>query len=157
MIAQHVFEAWRADILAREPRALELAYALELALPPDAQSPWWKDEKRLTAQMETALSADVRELMQSAYARYAAFRQGNFQPVDLGNPNLFAFERVWQDERLLIVNNLARVPQFATFRGYAGRAGWDILNRIEFVFPPRAQLEAYEFIWLMVDEKEKSL
>lgn len=154
MIQQHVFDAWLADIRAREPRALELAYALELTLPPqgDANSLW--TQVALDDAATTSISADVRDLMQFAYERYHAFREGNFTQKDLGNPNILAFERARDGEHLLIVNNLARVTQPVKFGSYAGGAGWDILNRVEFIFPPRAQLDAYEFLWLMLVKEE---
>ncbi|OQY90161.1 MAG: hypothetical protein B6D41_09875 [Chloroflexi bacterium UTCFX4] len=156
MIPQHVFDAWRADLDAREPRALELAYALELTLPREneANARWGE-----LAQAENAaalVSEDARALMQFAYERYDAFRVGNFTPVELGNPNIFAFERACAGERLLVVNNLARVLQPAKLTVYADRAGWDILNRVEFVFPPRAQLDAYEFLWLLLTDEDET-
>lgn len=153
MIQQHVFDSWLADVRAREPRALELAYALALALPQNADASALRGAVAALGDEEIGeISADVRDLLQFAYDRYDAFREGSFRRVDFGNPSIFAFERAQENERLLIVNNLARVPQPVLVRGYAGRAGWDILNRVEFIFPARTQLDAYEFLWLMVED-----
>jgi len=153
MIEQRVFDRWLADVRAREPRAMELAYALALTLPQNADASALHETVALLGVAEIAeISAAVRDWLQFAYARYDAFREGSFRRVDFGNPSVFAFERAQAHEQLLMVNNLARVPQPAIFRVYAGRAGWDILNRVEFIFPPRAQLDAYEFLWLMVED-----
>ncbi len=151
MIQKHVYDAWLADVRGHEPRALELAYALALTLPQQSET-FLAGDAVLDDASTHLISTDVRDLMQFAYDRYDAFRDGLYHAVDLGNPAIFAFERAREGERLLIVNNLARVSQYAKFRAYAGMAGWDILNRVEFTFPPRAQLDAYEFLWLMVDE-----
>ncbi len=150
MIQQHVFEGWLADLRAREPRALELAYALELTLPLHSTGAALRTQIAPDDAALQTISADVRDLMQFAYERYDAFRDGNFKIIELANPNVLAFERACAGEQLLIVNNLARVPQPVQFRAYAGGAGWDILNRVEFIFPTRAQLEPYEFLWLML-------
>lgn len=150
MIQPHVFDGWLADLRSREPRALELAYALELTLPQQGEGAVLRAQIAPDIDAAKIISADVRDLMQLAHERYDAFRDGTFKIIELGNANVFAFERVWDGEQLLIVNNLARVPQPVKFRVYAGGAGWDILNRVEFVFPPRAQLEPYEFLWLML-------
>ncbi|MBI4673380.1 MAG: alpha-glucosidase C-terminal domain-containing protein [Chloroflexi bacterium] len=158
MIQHGVFDAWLADVRGRKPRALELAYALDLTLPQNADVMALRDATMALGDADVAeISADVRDLLQFAYDRYDALRDGIFQRVDFGNPSIFAFERVREGERLLIVNNLARVSQPVMFRDYVGRAGWDILNRVEFIFPTRAQLDAYEFLWLMVDGQEYHL
>ncbi|HZQ10339.1 MAG TPA: alpha-glucosidase C-terminal domain-containing protein [Anaerolineae bacterium] len=140
-LLQEVLDEWTAALRENEPRALELAYTLALTLP--------KGEG--TAPSENALSPELRELLLSAYQKYDALRAGTIEPVDLRNPNILAFQRVSGDERLLIVNNLSRRSQPVKFGAYTGRAGWDILNRIEFTFPSRAQLEPYEFLWLLVE------
>jgi hypothetical protein len=152
VIPEHIFDAWLADVRAREPRALELAYALALTLPPQASAPLSMADIAPDEETLVLLSSDVRDMMQFSAARYDAFRDGAFARVDLGNPSIFAFERTRPNEHLLLVNNLARVSQPVKFREYVGRAGWDILNRVEFICPPRAQLDAYEFLWLMMDE-----
>ncbi len=90
-------------------------------------------------------------MLDSEWVKYEAFEYGALLRVELGNVNVLAFERIAGPERLLIVNNLAPLSQPVKFRDYAGRVGWDILNRVEFNFPVRAQLEPYEFLWLMVD------
>lgn len=153
MIQKHVYDAWVADVRAREPRALELAYALGLTLPAHTPHIFRDGEATLDDATTLLISSDVRDLMQFAYDRYDAFREGLYQPLDFGNPTIFVFERKCAGEHLLIVNNLARVSQPVKFREFAGRAGWDILNRVEFIFPARAQLDAYEFLWLMLDEQ----
>jgi hypothetical protein len=152
VIPEQIFDAWFADVRAREPRALELAYALALTLPPQASASLSMADVALDDETLARLSSDVRDVMQFSAARYEAFRDGAFARVDLGNPSIFAFERMRPDEHLVVVNNLTRVSQPVKFREYVGRAGWDILNRVEFIFPPRAQLDAYEFLWLMMDE-----
>lgn len=151
-VPQEVFQAWRAALQQREPRALELAYALTLTLPAHQETRALQETTRASADATPyEIARDVREMLGYAYEKYAALTRGDFARVDLGNVNVLAFERVCADERLLIVNNLTRVSQPVKFRDYAGQAGWDILNRVEFVFPARAQLEAYEFLWLMVE------
>lgn len=154
MIAQHVFDSWLSDLRAREPRALEIAYSLALTLPQDKGTDSLRARVAPDEEGLKIISPDVRDLMQFAYDRYDALRDGNFALVDPGNPNILAFERACRDEQLLLVHNLARVSQPVKFRAYAGRAGWDILNRVEFIFPARAQLEAYEFLWLMLVQDE---
>ncbi len=148
MIAPHVLDNLLADLYAREPRALELAYALTLTLPQAVL----ETHIAPTEDAPQLIGADARDLMDFARERYDALRDGAFTHVELGNPNILAFERANADERLLIVNNLARVPQPVKFSEYTGRAGWDILNRVEFFFPARAQLEEYEFLWLMLTD-----
>lgn len=148
MIAQYVLDHFLADLDAREPRALELAFALTLTLPQTVL----ETQIVPSADATKLIGADARDLMEFARERYDALRDGTFAQVELGNPYIWAFERVDADERLLIVNNLARVPQPVKFMAYTGRAGWDILNRIEFLFPARVQLEEYEFLWLMLTD-----
>lgn len=153
MIHPRVFDAWLADVQMREPRALELAFALGLALPSSVDTNLLRDSvAALDARALTEISVEVRDHLQFAYDRYEAFRDGTFRHMDFGNPSIFGFERRCQGEHLLIINNLARVSQPVKFREYAGRAGWDILNRVEFIFPARAQLDAYEFLWLMIED-----
>lgn len=152
LVPQYVVNDWLAALKRREPRALELACALTLSLP----------DRRDAHELQVALSTgedatpfeitnEVAAMLEDAYAKYEALHDGAFARVDVGNPNVLAFERTTRDERLLIVSNLARVSQPVKFRDYAGRDGWDILNRVEFTFPSRAQLEAYEFLWLLVE------
>lgn len=152
LIADYVLQDWQAAVRTREPRALELAYALALTLPVTEAT---AALRATTGVAEEAtpfeISNDVREMLEYAIEKYDALTRGDFLRVDLGNPNVLAFERIVADEKLLIVNNLARVSQPIKFQLYAGREGWDILNRVEFIFPTRAQLEAYEFLWLMVE------
>ncbi len=152
LVPQHVLDDWRAALQQREPRALELALALALTLPARPET------NALAATLRAAqdaspleISGAVRAMLESAYEKYSAFAEGDFQRVDVGNANVLAYERCRADERVLVVNNLARVPEPIKLRGYVGREGWDILNRVEFTCPPRAQLEAYEFLWLLVE------
>lgn len=152
LVPQYVVDDWLAALKTREPRALELARALTLSLPDrqetrELQETWTSGDQATPFE----IANEVAAMLEDSYAKYEAFRHGAFERVDVGNPNVLAFERTIPDERLLIVSNLARVPQPVKFRDYAGRAGWDILNRVEFTFPARAQLEAYEFLWLLVE------
>lgn len=152
LVLQYVIDDWFAALQQREPRALELAYALALALPACDETNAVRETARAqegVAALE--ISSDVRDLLGYASEKYNALTGGDFRRVDMGNPNVLAFERRTNDERLLIVNNLARVSQPVKFRDYADKEGWDILNRVEFTFPARAQLEAYEFLWLLVE------
>lgn len=152
LIAPHVLAAWRAAVSRREPRALELAYALELSLPPDPESGSSSTTPATAAPVPPPeLAPEVLALLETASTRYAAFRTGTFALLDLGNPHLFAFERTSLGEHLVVINNLAPVPQPVKFGRYSGLRGWDILNRVEFTFPPRAQLESYEFLWLYLE------
>lgn len=152
LIPEYVMQDWLDALRTREPRALELAYALGLSLPETAETHGLKESTH-AAQVANPLEIadEVRELIRDGYEKYDALREGDFLPVDLGNPNVAAFERRTDDERLLLVNNLARVPQPIKFREYANKEGWDILNRVEFTFPARAQIETYEFLWLLVE------
>jgi hypothetical protein len=152
LVPENVFEAWRNALQAREPRALELAYGLALALPELDETGELKAAARATGDPNSFEIADeVLTVLDEAAAKYEAFHGGDFQQIDIGNPNVLAFERTTTDERVLIVNNLTLASQPVKFRGYAGKEGWDILNRVEFTFPARAQLEPYEFLWLLVD------
>lgn len=152
LVPDHVLQDWLAALDAREPRALELAYALALTLPEAEETGSLKQRTHVVDDSnEFEISPEVRDLLNAAAAKYDALAKGIFQRVDMGNPNVLAFERQTGDERLLVVHNLARVAQPIKFHAYAGREGWDILNRVEFLFPPRAQLEAYEFLWLLVE------
>jgi maltose alpha-D-glucosyltransferase/alpha-amylase len=81
-----------------------------------------------------------------------AFGRGSIRFVDLGNEAVLAYERAYEGEKILVVNNLAPSSQPVHFAAYRGKAGWDILNSREFNFPPRAQLEASEFLWLLLTE-----
>lgn len=159
---QYVFDDWLAALQTREPRALELAYALSLSLPENAETTALRASARIVRTIQTAdgalldapkieIAPEVLVLLQDALAKYSSLSSGNFLPVEMGNPNILAFERTGDGERLLIVNNLARVSQPIKFNAYGGKEGWDILNRVEFTFPARAQLEAYEFLWLLVE------
>ena len=152
LVADYVLQDLQAAVKMREPRALELAYALALALP-DAEGTTALRAATSAVQDATPfeISSDVREMLEYAIEKYDALTRGDLERADLGNVNVLAFERRAKDERLLIVNNLARVSQPIKFQNYAGKQGWDILNRVEFTFPPRAQLEMYEFLWLMID------
>ncbi len=152
LIPQYGFDDWRDALRTREPRALELAYALALVLPASDETNALKEMTRAANDAAAfEIARDVRELLGYAVEKYEALTRGDFERVDAGNQNVLAFERRWNDERLLIVNNLARVSQPCKFSAYAGKEGWDILNRVEFIFPARAQLDAYEFLWLLVD------
>ncbi len=84
--------------------------------------------------------------------KYHAFGRGRTCFVDLGNEHVLAYERQWQDEQILVVNNLAASSQTIHLGAYKDRTGWDILNAREFEFPPRAQLEPFEFLWLLLNE-----
>lgn len=147
VIPPFVLKDWQTALQDHEPRALELGYALKLALPSEQVAQLTLIDNLSPIE----LGASLRKMLETPHSRYQSFVAGSFSRVDLLNPSVFAFERSQGDERLLIVNNLARVSQAVKFGGYPGRAGWDILNRVEFQFPPRAQLEAYEFLWLLVD------
>lgn len=152
LVPQFVFEEWLGALRMREPRALELAYALALALGVNDETTVFQQSIRAIHEVGSfEISSDVRERLDYAYEKYDAFKYGDFFRVDMGNANVLAFERRTADERILIVNNLAPVSQPIKFRDYAGRGGWDILNHVEFIFPSRAQLEAYEFLWLLAD------
>jgi hypothetical protein len=152
VIPPQVYADWRSALLAREPRALELCLELELVLPPGAEGAQALVEtvREVLACAVDAVSPTLRELLQENHARYEALQGGALRWQASGNPNVLMFERLVGDERIVVVNNLTRVPQPVKFRKYAGLPGWDILNRIEFTFPARAQLEAYEFLWLVV-------
>jgi hypothetical protein len=135
-------------IQRREPRALELAFALALTLPAEANadSP---DSSQVLTGSPPEISVQVRLVIEDAVKKYDALTRGEWAVVDVNNLNALAFERMWQDERVLIVYNMSGTSQPIKFSSYGGRAGWDILNRVEFTFPARAQLEAYEFLWLL--------
>ena len=152
LVPQYVIDDWLAALRTREPRALELARALALSLPNNSET---RALQETTSTSEDAtpfeIANEVAAMLDDSYAKYQALHDGAFHRVDVGNPNVLAFERTTPDERLLVVSNLARVSQPVKFREYAGREGWDILNRVEFTFPSRAQLEAYEFLWLLVE------
>jgi maltose alpha-D-glucosyltransferase / alpha-amylase len=83
--------------------------------------------------------------------KYRAFGRGAARFVDVGNEHVLAYERAWEDERILVVNNLSASSQPIHLGAYKNSTGWDILNAVEFNFPPRAQLEPHEFLWLLVD------
>jgi len=152
LVSGHVLDDWLDALRAREPRALELAYALALALPPQVQTGTVQAAAQMAQDVTSIeVSLAVRQMLDNAHDKYYAFRHGDFVPVDFRNSNVFVFERNTEQERLLIVNNLARVSQPCKFGDYAGLEGWDILNRVEFTFPTRAQLDPYEFLWLLVD------
>ncbi len=152
LVADYVLQDWQAAVRTREPRALELAYALALTLPATEATATLRATTRVAEEATPfEISNDVRETLEYAMEKYDALTRGNFERVELGNPNVLGFERIVANEKLLLVNNLARVSQPIKFQNYAGREGWDILNRVEFIFPTRAQLEAYEFLWLMVE------
>ncbi len=82
--------------------------------------------------------------------KYRAFGRGATQFVEVGNARVLAYERAWNDEKILVINNLADSPQPIHLAKYNSHAGWDVLNLREFNFPPRAQLEPYEFLWLLL-------
>lgn len=84
--------------------------------------------------------------------KYRAFGRGATRFVDVGNDRVLAYERVWGDERLLIVGNLAGSSQPLRLSQYHGAAGWDILYQREFAFPAQVQLAPYEFLWLLVND-----
>jgi len=152
LVPQYVLDDWSAALRERDPRAAELAYALALALPPGDNADALGSATR--AEMDAPpgeLSNEARALLDDAYVKYDALREGDFARVDFGNPNILAFVRRYEGDRVLIVNNLARVTQPVKFRDFAGLEGWDILNRVEFTFPVRAQLEPYECLWLLVE------
>lgn len=150
LVAEYVLEDWLDALRAREPRALELAYALSVALPPLAETGAVRAAAQLAEDATLfTVSPVVREMLNNARDKYDALRHGEFVPVDFKNPNILGFERKAEQERVLIINNLARVSQPCKFLEYAGREGWDILNRVEFTFPTRAQLDPYEFLWLL--------
>lgn len=175
LVPQFVLDDWAAALQQRDPRALELAYALALALPQTEMPELTVLARTASEEAAHAINGDVRARLQEAYKKYDALRDGSLYARDMGNWNVLGFERtsaaaqaritdlerllsvdnerllIADNERLLIVNNLARVTQPCKFREYAGRRGWDILNRVEFTFPPRAQLEPYEFLWLMIE------
>ncbi|MGE5140036.1 MAG: alpha-amylase family glycosyl hydrolase, partial [Rudaea sp.] len=83
--------------------------------------------------------------------KYSAFGRGTTEFVDLANDRVLAYERQWEDERILIVNNLSSGPQSVDMRTYQNRGGWDILGAREFTFPPEAELEPYQFLWLLLE------
>ncbi len=157
LVPQYVLDDWLTALEQREPRALELAYGLAMSMPKsDATTALYEIAVGATAgdsnnSEPLEIVPEVRALLDDAYPKYTALTHGDFTPIALGNPNVLAFERHDESEHLLIVNNLARVPQPVKFKTYAGQNGWDILNRVEFSFPAQAQLEAYEFLWLMLN------
>ncbi len=152
LVPQYIIDDWLEALKTREPRALEVARALSMSLP-ESDETHGLQATTILGEDATAfeLAPEVSALLEDSYAKYDALASGDFLRVDAGNPNVLAFERRTPQERLLIVNNLARVSQPVKFKEYAGREGWDILNRVEFTFPARAQLEAYEFLWLLVE------
>lgn len=154
LISDYVIKDLLDALEKREPRALELAFSLALTLPDTAETRSLRavaGAGRGGAGVPLEISSEVRDVLQDAYQKFNALRIGDFLRVDLANPNVPAFERRTDRERLLLIHNLARVSQPVKFRDYADKGGWDILNRVEFIFPTRAQLEAYEFLWLMIE------
>lgn len=152
VLPQEVWDDWLNALKTREPRALELAFALQLSLPADAENAITQAHARFVDDATMLeISAEMRDLLGYAHEKYAALTRGQFERVEVGNSNVLAFERRTDDERVLVVNNLTLHTQPIKFREYVDKAGWDILNRVEFIFPPRAQLEAYEFLWLLVE------
>lgn len=147
LIPQYVLDDWKDALEDGDVRAAELAYALHLALPETEEGAAYPK----TLEANEALGPEMRAILDEAHDKYAAFASPEFARVDLGNPNILAFERIAPDERVLVVNNMARVSQPVKFREYAGQEGWDILNRVEFTFPVRAQLDPYECLWLLVE------
>ncbi len=147
-----VVEKWQNALRTREPRALELAYALALALPAeDVAAALLPPTHNAMDTASVEMSSAARALLLEANAKYDALRRGAFKQVDLGNHQVLGFERFGEGEKLLIINNLSAQSQPLKFRDHAGREGWDILNRVEFIFPARVQLEPYEFLWLLVE------
>lgn len=151
-VPAEVLENWQNALRMREPRALELAYALALALPDeDVAAALLLPIHNAMDSAPAEISNEARALILDANAKYDVLRGGVVEQVDLGNQQVLGFERIGEGEKLLIVNNLSEQSQPLKFHEYAGRAGWDILNRVEFIFPTRAQLEPYEFLWLLVE------
>lgn len=152
LLPQYIVDDWLAALKTREPRALELALALSLSLPERDETVALQQTTRAGAEATAfEISDAVSAMLEDAKIKYEALTNGDFVRIDMGNANVLAFERNNAEERLLIVNNMARVSQPVKFKAYAGREGWDILNRVEFTFPARAQLEAYEFLWLLLE------
>jgi hypothetical protein len=152
VVPAYVSDAFAEALEQREPRALELAYALALALPKnDDVHQLGFSLADLVTTPPPELSDSVRQVVEEAVKKYDALSHGDLKRVELSNPSIFAFVRTRGDERVLVVNNLARVPQPTKFHPYSGQEGWDILNRVEFTFPVRAQLEEYEFLWLLLE------
>jgi hypothetical protein len=152
VVPAHVSDALAAALAQGEPRALELAYALSLSLPAEYSArQLGLSLTELAVVPPPELSAAVRQVLEEAAQKYDALARGDLERIELSNPFIFAFERKTDDERVLVVNNLAQVPQPTKFHQYTGQEGWDILNRVEFTFPARAQLEEYEFLWLLLE------
>jgi hypothetical protein len=140
-----------AALDAEEPRALELALGIELALHGTEPESWGRELLTLVAGRNlSAVAAEVRELLWQASGKYNGLALGSLVHVDVGNQDVLAMERSTADETLLLIYNLTARSQPVKLREYTGREGWDILNRVEFRFPPRAQLEGYEFLWLLI-------
>lgn len=157
LVAPQVLDELAAAVQRGEPRAFELAYGLSRSLPREGDHSAAGLTPRTFGEADAeGIAEQVRQLIDDAAKKYGALSRGEFAAVDLSNPNVLAYELKWQDERLLILNNLARVSQPVKFHSYTAHEGWDILNRVEFTFPARAQLEPYEFLWLALEPEKPS-
>jgi hypothetical protein len=152
LVPEVVLAGWQRALGMREPRAMELAYALALALPEGGETAdLQQSSKAATDSAVNEVAEVVKTVLDEAAAKYDSFHTGEMTRIDMGNASVLGFERAASGERVLVVSNLTAESQPIKFQGYAGKEGWDILNRVEFVFPARAQLEPYEFLWLLVE------
>jgi hypothetical protein len=153
----HVLNEYLRELAAGEIRALELEFSLRVSLPDTG--PGLELKRALQGHAPArgeSVSSELIRVLAAAGWRYAAFRSGTLNVFDAGNEWVLAFERALEDEQLLVVNNLSPLSRPVKFGRHAGQSGWDILNRIEFIFPTRAQLEPFEFLWLLLNERRSA-
>jgi hypothetical protein len=134
-----------------EPRALELAYALSLSFEGVTVHPVAARAKAVPP-VGRVIDPDLKTMLDVMHAKYDAFKIGVIKWRDAGSEHVLGFERVTDGERVVVFANLGDRPAPVKFRELAGREGWDILNSVEFTFPPRAQLEGHEILWLFLEK-----
>jgi len=76
---------------------------------------------------------------------HSAMGRGSFEPVDAGTNAIAAYERTYQNETMLILNNLSDKPQSARL------ASSQALNAFthEIITLDTITLEPYQYLWLI--------
>jgi hypothetical protein len=78
----------------------------------------------------------------------AGFGRGNFQWVDVQNPAIAAYTRIYQGESVLAVHNLRDVPQgIALELKKSANELTDLLTK-KHIDLHRIELAPYQFLWL---------
>ncbi len=95
----------------------------------------------------TSLLNTIRRMI-AVRKRYPAFGRGTFQWIDPGTSAIAAYLRLWEDQRILVLNNLSASPQPVKLPAEFYKPAVNLLNDHPFSVSDSLVLPPYAWYWL---------